>query len=131
MIATIHYRAPTIHDRAAERPGFLLDSLRDPRTVRLPSSDPYPCLNIWRRDRALMRAFGHSGLSAVFALQDWFPGGPYHPRFTRFDNPLAATAFPADALPFDGHWGATQRGPTYVRADWLVPPVGPIPARDL
>lgn len=67
------------------------------------------------------------GLSAVFALQDWFPGGPYHPRFTRFDNPLAATAFPADALPFDGHWGATQRGATYVSADWLVPPVAPMP----
>jgi hypothetical protein len=68
-------------------------------------------------------------LSAVFALQDWFPGGPYHPRFTRFDNPLAAKAFPADALPFDGHWGATQRDATHVSADWLVRPVPQMPVR--
>jgi hypothetical protein len=57
-----------------------------------------------------------------------FPGGPYRPRITRFDNPLAAAPFPADALPFDGHWGATERGPAYVRAAWLIRPVRPIPA---
>jgi hypothetical protein len=55
--------------------------------------------------------------------------GPYHPRYTRFDNPLAAKAFPADALPFDGHWGATQRDATHVSADWLVRPVPPMPVR--
>lgn len=68
-------------------------------------------------------------LSAVFAVQEWFPGGPYRPRITRFDNPFAAAPFPADALPFDGHWGEIDRSPTHARADWLVPPVAPIPAR--
>jgi hypothetical protein len=58
-----------------------------------------------------------------------FPVAPYHPRFTRFDNPLAAKAFPADALPFDGHWGATQRVATHVSADWLVRPVPQMPVR--
>jgi hypothetical protein len=69
-------------------------------------------------------------LSAVFAVQEWFPAGPYRPRITRFDNPLAAAPFPADALPVDGHWGKVDSSPTGVRADWLVPPVAPIPAPD-
>jgi hypothetical protein len=67
-------------------------------------------------------------LSAVFAVQEWFPAGPYRPRITRFDNPFAAVPFPADALPFGGHWGEVDRSPTRVRGDWLVPPVAPIPA---
>ncbi|MEV6350782.1 hypothetical protein [Actinoplanes sp. NPDC051851] len=64
-------------------------------------------------------------LSAVFALQNWFPGGPYVPRLTRFDNPVAAVEFPADALPFGGHWGVTGKTERQVRADWLVRPVPP------
>lgn len=66
-------------------------------------------------------------VSAVFSVHEWFPGGPYRPRITRFDNPLAAAPFPTDALSVDGHWGATERGPTHVRADWLVRPGPPIP----
>lgn len=68
-------------------------------------------------------------LSAVFAVQEWFPGGLYRPRITRFDNPFAAAPFPADALPFGGHWGEVDRSPTHVRADWLVSPGAPIPAK--
>jgi len=74
------------------------------------------------------RGVRRPALSAVFAVQEWFPAGPYRPRITRFDNPFAAATFPADALPFDGHWGEVGRSPTGVRADWLVPPVAPIPA---
>jgi len=70
----------------------------------------------------------HQRVSAVFSVQEWYPGGPYLPRITRFDNPFAATPFPAEALPFGGHWGEVDRDPKRVRADWLVPPVAPIPA---
>jgi hypothetical protein len=61
-------------------------------------------------------------LSAVFAVQEWFPAGPYRPRITRFDNPFAAAPFPADALPFGGHWGGRQKPDT--RAGGLVGPPG-------
>lgn len=64
-------------------------------------------------------------LSTVFALQNWFPGGPYRPRITRFDNPIATAEFPADALPFGGHWGVAGKTEQQVRADWLVRPVPP------
>jgi len=70
----------------------------------------------------------HRRVSAVFSVQEWYPGGPYLPRITRFDNPFTAAPFPADALPFGGHWGEVDRDPKHVRADWLVPPVTPIPA---
>ena len=72
--------------------------------------------------RAAGFAGKHTRVSAVFAVQDWWPGGPYPPRITRFDNPFATAAFPPDALPLDGHWGEVERGPTHVRADWLCPP---------
>jgi hypothetical protein len=50
------------------------------------------------------RAAGkHQRVSAVFSIHEWFPGGPYQPRITRFDNPFATAPFPADALPFGGH----------------------------
>ncbi len=71
-----------------------------------------------------------SALSAVFAIQEWFPGGPYRPRITRFDNPLPAAQFPTEALPIDGHWGEVDKSPTGVLADWLLPPASPIPALD-
>ncbi len=61
-------------------------------------------------------------LSAVFALQDWFPGGPYLPRITRFDNPVAAAEFPTDALPFDAHWGVAGRTEKHIRGNWLARP---------
>jgi hypothetical protein len=77
------------------------------------------------RDRADGK---HQRVSAVFSIHDWYPGGPYVPRITRFDNPFTAAPFPADALPFGGHWGKVERGPQYVRAGWLVPPIEPIPA---
>jgi hypothetical protein len=48
--------------------------------------------------------------------------GPYRPRITRFDNPFAAAPFPADALPFGGHWGGRQKPDT--RAGGLVGPPG-------
>jgi hypothetical protein len=72
------------------------------------------------------RGIRRPALSAVFALQDWFPAGPYRPRITRFDNPFAAAPFPADPLPFDGHRGKVDRSPASVRADWLIPPVARI-----
>lgn len=74
------------------------------------------------------RGAKHADVSAVFSVHEWFPGGPYHPRITRFDNPLAAAPFPADALTVNGHWGATKRGAAHVRAGWLARPVPPIPA---
>jgi len=55
-------------------------------------------------------------------LEDWWPGGPYRPRITRFDNPFADSPFPLDALPLDAHWGEVGRIPTHVRADWLIWP---------
>jgi hypothetical protein len=67
----------------------------------------------------------HRQVSAVFSVHEWYPGGPYRPRITRFDNPMAATPFAEDGLPYSGRWGVTERGATYVRADWLVPPVAP------
>jgi hypothetical protein len=70
----------------------------------------------------------HQRVSAVFSIHEWYPGGPYRPRITRVDNPLASAPFPDDALPFSGRWGVTERGATHVRADWLVPPVAPLPA---
>jgi len=83
----------------------------------------------WRklqRGKESRRAAGfageHTRVSAVFAVEDWWPGGPYPPRITRFDNPFATAAFPPDALPLDGHWGEVERGPTHVRAHWLAPP---------
>jgi hypothetical protein len=39
------------------------------------------------------RGLRRPALSAVFAVQDWFPGGPCRPRITRFDNPFAAVPF--------------------------------------
>jgi hypothetical protein len=69
----------------------------------------------------------HRQVSAVYSLHDWFPGGPYQPRMTRFDNPLADAAFPHEALPFGGHWGVQQRHAHGVRADWLTAAQGLIP----
>jgi hypothetical protein len=57
--------------------------------------------------------------------------GWHRPRITRFDNPMAAAPFPDDGLPYSGRWGVTERGETYVRADWLVPPVAPILASEV
>jgi hypothetical protein len=73
----------------------------------------------------------HQQVSAVFSVHEWYPGGPYRPRITRFDNPMAAAPFPEDGLPYRGRWGVTERDATYVREDWLVPPVAPILAREL
>jgi hypothetical protein len=67
----------------------------------------------------------------VFSVHEWYPGGWYRPRITRFDNPMAAAPFPEDGLPYSGRWGVTERGATYVSADWLVPPVAPILAHEL
>ncbi|WP_306215267.1 hypothetical protein [Actinoplanes sp. RD1] len=61
-------------------------------------------------------------VSAVYALHDWFPGGPTEPRITRFDNPLAHQPFPADALPHHGHWGVSWRDGSRISADWLIAP---------
>jgi hypothetical protein len=69
-------------------------------------------------------------VSAVFSVHEWDPGGPYRPRITRFDNPMAAAPFPEDGLAYSGRWGLTERGATHVHADWLIPPVAPIPARE-
>jgi len=68
-------------------------------------------------------------VSAVYSFHEWFPGGPYQPRITRFDNPFATAPFLLDALPVTGHWGAVERTTTHIRADWLVWPVAPISAR--
>lgn len=73
----------------------------------------------------------HQRVSAIFSIHEWYPGGPYRPRITRFDNPFAAAPFPVEALPVNSHWGVVERTPTSIRADWLVPPVAPIPARAL
>jgi hypothetical protein len=67
----------------------------------------------------------HTRVSCVYAIQDWWPGGLYQPRITRFDNPFAASEFPLDCLPIDAHWAEVDRGPTYVRSDWRIPPVPP------
>jgi hypothetical protein len=73
----------------------------------------------------------HQQVSAVFSVHEWYPGGWYRPRITRFDNPMAAAPFPEDGLPYSGRWGVTERGPTHVREDWLVPSVAPLPVREL
>jgi hypothetical protein len=73
----------------------------------------------------------HQQVSAVFSVHEWYPGGPYRPRIIRFDNPMAATPFAEDWLSYSGRWGVTERGATFVRGDWLVPPVAPILAREL
>jgi hypothetical protein len=70
----------------------------------------------------------HRRVSAVCSIHEWFPGGPYRPRITRFDNPFAAAAFPDDALPFGGHWGVVERDPQRLRAGWLAPAKTLIPA---
>jgi hypothetical protein len=70
----------------------------------------------------------HQRVSAVFSVHEWFPGGPYRPRITRFDNPLAAYAFPGDALPCGGHWGVEEQTSGRIRADWLTPAQAPTPA---
>ncbi|MET8090534.1 hypothetical protein [Micromonospora sp. NPDC005220] len=77
------------------------------------------------RDRT---AGKHQRVSAVFSVHEWFPGGPYRPRITRFDNPLASYAFPADAMPCGGHWGVTEQTQQCVRADWLTPAQAMLPA---
>ncbi|MFC5001951.1 hypothetical protein ACFPIJ_29470 [Dactylosporangium cerinum] len=56
----------------------------------------------------------------MYSLHDWFPGGAYQPRLTRFDNPFAAAPFPDDALPCGGHWGVSHCDESWVRADWLI-----------
>jgi hypothetical protein len=73
----------------------------------------------------------HQQVGAIFSVHEWYPGGPYQPRITRFDNPMAAAPFPEDGLPYSGRWGVTERGATSVSADWLVPPLAPILAHDL
>ncbi|WP_127508640.1 hypothetical protein [Actinoplanes solisilvae] len=67
-------------------------------------------------------------VSSVFSLHEWFPGGPYQPRTTRFDNPFAAHGFPLDALAFQGHWGVRHRNDKRVLADWLSQPTAMIAA---
>ncbi|MFI5936271.1 hypothetical protein [Actinoplanes sp. NPDC051494] len=67
-------------------------------------------------------------VSSVFSIHEWFPGGPYLPRTTRFDNPFATHPFPDDALPFQGHWGVKQRDEKRVLADWLNEPTAMITA---
>jgi len=68
----------------------------------------------------------HKRVSCVFALEDWWPGGPYKACVTRFDNPFVAAPFPHDAIPLDAQWGVTERRDDYLRADWLVGPQPPI-----
>lgn len=63
-------------------------------------------------------------VSAVFTIHEWYPGGPYAPRITRYDNPFATHPFPIEALPFGGHWGVASHNQDRVAADWLVPPQG-------
>jgi hypothetical protein len=67
----------------------------------------------------------HKRVSCIFALEDWWPGGPYNPRVTRFDNPFAEAPFPDDAIPFEAHWGVIERTDDYLRADWLLWPQPP------
>ena len=56
-----------------------------------------------------IRAVSIGRVSTVYSLHDWFPGGSYQPRITRFDNPLSEAAFPRETLPFGGHGGVQQR----------------------
>lgn len=60
-------------------------------------------------------------MSAVYTLHDWFPGGFYQPRLTRFDNPFASVGFPHDALPFTGYWGVVHQRGKHIQADWIRP----------
>ena len=72
----------------------------------------------------------HRQVSAVYSLHNWFPGGPYRPRITRFDNPFAMSPFPDDALPHGGHWSILRRDTGRLTAEWLVTPEDRLEATD-
>jgi hypothetical protein len=71
----------------------------------------------------------HPQVSCVYAVEDWWPGGPYLPRVTRFDNPFAETSFPLEGLPLDAHWAVVDKGPKHVRLEWVIRPGPLMPSR--